>query len=233
MCGRYTLIRLSDFTDMFPWVRPPLNFPEPRFNIAPTQPVVVMINDGKNEFDYYNWGLIPPWAKEITIGSRMINARVETLAEKPAFRKAFRRRRCLIPASGFYEWKLGLDGKTKTPMYIHMKDNKPFAFAGLWESWHSDNGSEIRSCTIITGEPNSVLSKFHHRMAVILDETKYQDWLCPDERDAEQLLPMLNPYAADRMVAHPVSRGVNNPKNDSPACIEPLEEPSEFLFPNS
>src|SRR2546430_6638776 len=135
MCGRYTLIKLSDFTDMFPWIRPADHEPPARYNIAPTQPIAAVANDGKSKIEFFHWGLIPSWAKDPSIGSRMINARAETLATKPAFRAALKRRRCLIPASGFYEWQKLSDGKTKQPMYIRMKSHKPFAFAGLWEMW--------------------------------------------------------------------------------------------------
>ena len=228
MCGRYTLIRLADFTDMFPWIRSPLEMPPPRYNIAPTQPIAVIANDGKNQIDYVHWGLIPSWAKDPSIGSRMINARVETLAEKPAFRAALKRRRCLIPASGFYEWRKSGDGKTKTPMYIRMKSGKPFAFAGLWETWHSVDGSELRSCTIITGTPNELIAPIHDRMAVILAPDSYRKWLTAGELAQEELMPLLKPYDAREMEAFPVSRSVNIPKNDLPSCIEPVA--SEELF---
>ncbi len=228
MCGRYTLIRLADFTDMFPWIRMPLESPPARYNIAPTQPVAIVANDGKNQVQFVHWGLIPSWAKDMSIGSRMINARAETLAEKPAFRAALKRRRCLVPASGFYEWKKSGDGKTKTPMYIRMKNQKPFAFAGLWETWHSPDGSELRSCTIITGVPNEVLAPIHDRMAVILRPESYRMWLTAGELAQEQMMPLLAPYDASEMEAFPVSRAVNSPKNDLPSCIESVA--SEELF---
>jgi putative SOS response-associated peptidase YedK len=224
MCGRYTLIRLADFTDMFPWIRGPEQPIPPRYNIAPTQPVAVVTNDGRPHIDFYNWGLIPPWAKEPSIGNRMINARAETLDSKPAFRLPLRRRRCLIPASGFYEWRKNADGKTKTPMYIRMKGARPFAFAGLWETWHDNTGSEIRSCTIITGSPNELIRPIHDRMAVVLREEDYQRWLDPRELPPQDLLPLLQPYPADAMEAFEVSRTVNSPRNEVPDCIEPLSE---------
>ena len=222
MCGRYTLIRLQDFTDMFPWIRAPLEMPPPRYNIAPTQPIAAIANDGKNQIEYLHWGLISSWAKDSSIGSRMINARAETLAEKPAFRSALRRRRCIIPASGFYEWKKSQDGRTKTPMYIRMKDGRPFAFAGLWETWHSVDGSEIRSCTIVTSTPNAVVAPIHDRMAVILDPDLYLRWLDPAEHRAEELASMLIAYPAEKMEAYAVNRAVNQPANDVPECILPL-----------
>lgn len=233
MCGRYTLIRLADFTDMFPWIRGLHNQPPPRYNIAPTQPVPAVLNEwhqGQAPVELVHWGLIPSWAKDTSIGARMINARAESLAQKPAFRAAFRRRRCLIPASGFYEWKKDPDAKTKTPMYICMKDGRPFAFAGLWEIWHGDDGSQIRSCTIITGEPNELIRPIHDRMPVILSPQQYRDWLDPNEPPAEELMAMLKPYPAEQMQAYPVSRIVNNPRNDSPRCIQPLEQIGSQLF---
>lgn len=223
MCGRYTLIRLADFTDMFPWIRGPESDPGPRYNIAPTQSIAVVINDGRNQIDFYRWGLIPSWAKDESIGNRMINARAETLAEKPSFRTALKRRRCLIPASGFYEWKKDVGGKTKTPMYIRLKGGRPFAFAGLWESWHSPDGSEIRSCTIITGEPNQLIKGIHDRMAVVLRDEDCARWIDSKEHSPDDLLPMLTPYPADQMEAYPVSRAVNSPANQGEALIRPSE----------
>src|SRR2546423_1862229 len=151
MCGRYTLIRLADFTDIFPWIRAPQQWPEARYNIAPSQSVAVVANNRDNQIEFFRWGLVPSWAKYESICNRIINARCETLASKPMFKTALKRRRCLIPASGFYEWKKLPDGKTKTPMYIRMKGGKPFAFAGLWDRWKSPDGSELLSCTIVTG----------------------------------------------------------------------------------
>ncbi|HEY7090573.1 MAG TPA: SOS response-associated peptidase [Tepidisphaeraceae bacterium] len=222
MCGRYTLIRLADFTDMFPWIRPPEAPATPsRYNIAPTQPVAVVPNDGRNRVDFFHWGLVPSWAKDPSIGNRMINARVEGLSEKPAFRAALRRRRCLIPASGFYEWKKSPDGKSKTPMYIRMRDHKPFAFAGLWEVWHAPDGLSLRSCVILTCPPNKLLESIHDRMPVILDPDDYQRWLEPAELESDKLAPILRSYPAERMEAFAVGRGVNSPKNESASNIEP------------
>ncbi len=230
MCGRYTLIRLADFTDMFPWIRPPRLQPPPRYNIAPTQPIAAVANDGLNQIEMFHWGLIPSWAKDPSVGNRMINARAESLAEKPAFRTALKRRRCIIPASGFYEWKKDPSGKIKTPMYMHLKSGKPFAFAGLWDTWHSDDGSELRSCTIITGQPNELVRPIHDRMPAILNAQDYVAWLDPAEIPAEQMLPLLRPYPADEMTAHRVSRAANSPKCDEPGNIEPLPDVGESLF---
>ena len=224
MCGRYTLIRLADFTDMFPWIRAPDISPAARYNIAPTQSVAVVANELDPKVDFFHWGLIPFWTKDPSIGNRMINARAETLAEKPMFRTALKRRRCLIPTSGFYEWKKSPDGKTKTPMYIRMKGGKPFAFAGLWERWNSPDGSEVRSCTIITGKPNDLVRHIHDRMPVILPADLYKKWLNPAEVTAEKLDPFFQPISPYEMEAYPVSRAVNNPKVDEPDLIHPVEQ---------
>ena len=158
MCGRFTLtVGPDQLRQAFPWVSIPDQTPS-RYNIAPRQPVAVIPNDGNNRLDFFVWGLVPSWAKEAKIGNRLINARGETLAEKPSFRAAFRRRRCLIPADGFYEWKKEPGQKRKTPMYIRLKSQKPFAFAGLWEIWNAADGSTLLSTTIITTQPNDLIA---------------------------------------------------------------------------
>jgi len=194
----------------------------PRFNIAPSQPVAVVANDGQNHLDFFVWGLIPSWAKDPQIGNRLINARAETLAEKPAFRAAFRRRRCLVLADGFYEWRQDPGQKSKTPLFIQLKSRQPFAFAGLWEIWHATDGSEIRSCTIITTQPNEMMAPIHNRMPVILSPEAYPLWLSAEEKDSNQLTQLLVPYPADQMTAYPVSKMVNSPHNDSPEIILPV-----------
>ncbi len=224
MCGRFTLtVNKAELQEALPGVEIPQNV-APRYNIAPTQPVAVVPNTSENKLDFFVWGLIPSWAKDPEIGNRLINARAETLAEKPSFRTALRRRRCLIPASGFYEWKASPDGKSKIPMYIHMKSGHPFAFAGLWEVWNSKDGSTIYSCTIITGQPNSLIQGIHNRMPVILKPEDYPKWLDPAEKRPEDLAPLLVPYPAAEMEAFPVSRLVNSPENDLPDCIRPIAE---------
>jgi len=172
----------------------------------------------------YKWGLIPSWSKDPSIGDRMINARAESLAEKPSFRNAYRRRRCLILADGFYEWKQNPGMKSKQPMYIRLKDNQPFAFAGLWELWNSPDGAEIRSCTIITTQPNALLEPIHNRMPVILPPDAYKLWNAPDDRQPAQLNELLVPYPADEMVAFPISKMVNSPDYDAPDVIKPVGE---------
>jgi putative SOS response-associated peptidase YedK len=171
----------------------------------------------------YKWGLIPSWSKDPAIGDRMINARAETLAEKASFRNAYRRRRCLILADGFYEWKQNPDMKSKQPVYIRLKNNQPFAFAGLWEIWKSPEGSEVRSCTIITTEPNSLLEPIHNRMPVILPPDMYNRWLATEDQQPAQLNELLIPYPAAEMIAFPVSRQVNSPQAESPDLIQPVE----------
>ncbi len=196
----------------------------PRYNIAPTQPVAVIPNTGDNTLSMYKWGLIPSWSKDPAIGDRMINARAESLAEKPSFRNAYRRRRCLVLADGFFEWQQNPASKSKQPMYIRLKGSQPFAFAGLWELWHSPDGSEIRSCTIITTQPNSLLEPIHNRMPVILSPEDYKQWLATEDQHPDQLNKLLVSYPADEMIAFPVSKMVNSPEYDSPEIIKPIGE---------
>lgn len=204
----------------------PDGFVTARYNIAPTQPVAVITNTAPKTLTLQKWGLIPSWSKDPSIASSLINARAETLYEKPSFRTAFKRRRCLIPATGFYEWGKG-EGKTKQPYYIHLADNQIFAFAGLWETWHSPDSDMIETCTIITTEPNDLIRRLHHRMAVILDPPDYELWLSPDELPPSALMPLLKPYPPENMRYYPVSPLVNNVRNDSPACIKPFVPPEQ------
>jgi putative SOS response-associated peptidase YedK len=224
MCGRFTLVRLSDFLDRFPWITPPEEMPEDpvmHYNIAPTQPVAAVTNDG-TKVDFLRWGLVPSWAKDKSVGNRMINARAETLAEKPAFARLLRSRRCLIPADGFYEWRREPGKKTKTPMYIHKTDGHVFAFAGLWDKWRDkESGKTLRSFTIITTKPKELMRPIHDRMPVILREADYRRWLSPDDSTpAEELEAMLAPYPGDELEAYEVSPAVNSPANESPQNIE-------------
>jgi len=221
MCGRFTLTvdpaeLQGTFTD---FIFPP-KF-APRFNITPSQPVLAIPNDDANTADFFIWGLIPMWAKDPSIGNRLINARGETVAEKPSFRGSFKYKRCLILADGFYEWKANSGKKTKTPYYIHMKSHKPFVFAGLWDSWESSDGSSIKTCTIITTEPNELMETIHNRMPVILHPRDYAKWLDPSPQTPENLLPLIKPFPADNMSAYPVSTLVNKPGNDSPELVVP------------
>jgi putative SOS response-associated peptidase YedK len=221
MCGRFTLtIDPSLLREAFPGFEVPGDL-APRYNIAPTQPVAVIANDGQQQIQMFRWGLIPHWAKDPKIGNRMINARAETVAEKPSFRNAYRRRRCLVLADGFYEWRKEPGQKRKTPMYIRLQSGRPFGFAGLWETWQPDGGEALRSCTIITTTPNELVAPIHNRMPLVLAPEAYELWLDPAEQAPDRLDPWLGPYPASEMTAYPVSTLVNNPRNDSAACIVP------------
>jgi len=192
---------------------------EPRYNVAPTQPVAaIRIGSAAEtrEIVFLRWGLIPHWADDPSIGNRMINARAETVSSKPSFRQAFKKRRCLVVADGFYEWQK-VDGK-KQPFYIHLKDDQPFGFAGLWERW-SGKGEEIQSCTIITTEPNELMKPIHNRMPVIVQQEDYDRWLNPAFEDGKALQQVLRRYPTELMAAYPVSTLVNNPRNDVAECI--------------
>jgi putative SOS response-associated peptidase YedK len=218
MCGRYTLTTSVDVLAEEFEITGPLPEVPARYNVAPTQEVAaVLVDDDERHLEMLKWGLIPSWADDPSMGSRMINARSETAAEKPSFRGAFKKRRCLIVADGFYEWQKVNGGKQ--PYYIRMEDGSPFAFAGLWESWDK-YGEEIRSCTILTTEANHLVGEVHHRMPVILPPENYEVWLDPDMREAEPLLDLLRPYPDEEMEAYPVSRFVNSPSNDDERCVE-------------
>lgn len=222
MCGRFTLtVDPAELKDTFDAYTFPSQF-APRFNIAPTQPVLAIPNDAKNRADFFMWGLIPSWSKDPTIGNKLINARGETIAEKPSFRGGFKYKRCLIPADGFYEWKALSGAKTKTPYFIHMKDRKPFAFAGLWDEWQSPDGDTVRTCTIITTEPNDLMAALHNRMPVILHPKDYDLWLDPTPQTPDKLQHLIKPFPTDNMSAYPVSTLVNKPGNDQPECVVPL-----------
>ena len=218
MCGRYTLASPTErLAEEFGVDASSIEL-APNYNVAPTQGVAAVLEEGgQRRLEVLRWGLIPPWADDPGIGSRMINARSETAPGKPSFRRAFRERRCLIPADGFYEWQR--TNGAKQPYYIHMEDGRPFAFAGLWESWSKGEG-EIRTCTILTTGANALVGEVHDRMPVILAHDAYDVWLDPaSERD--ELTGLLAPYPEDEMETYPVSRFVNSPSNNDPRCIEP------------
>ena len=223
MCGRFTLSASpTSLTETFPEFELPDQL-TPRYNITPTQDIAVVANNNPGKIDLFRWGLIPSWAKDPTIGNRMINARSETLSQKPSFRTAYRRWRCLVLADGYYEWRKEPGGGVKTPFYIRMASEKPFAFAGLWEQWQpSRDADAVLSCTILTCPPNEMLEQIHHRMPVILDYDAYDLWLEPNNQPPAELNHLLKPYPADEMTAHAVSRLVNKPQNDTPACIQPV-----------
>ncbi len=224
MCGRYafyspheSVVRLFGVTDTADI--------EPRYNIAPTQYVAAVRQDAAaaRHLGMLYWGLVPSWAREKSIGARMINARGETLAEKPSFRSAYRRRRCLIPANGYYEWRRTESGKQ--PYYISLDSGEPFAMAGLWERWRDpDNGEPLESCTIITTSAAGSISQLHDRMPVILPRASYDEWLDPANEQTSRLERLIVPFASEELAAHPVSRRVNNARNEAPDLIEPATE---------
>ncbi|MBD2002644.1 MULTISPECIES: SOS response-associated peptidase [Cyanophyceae] len=222
MCGRFSQSKSAETIAQVFQVNnvPPLT---PRYNIAPTQQIQTILQNAEQsqrEFQMLHWGLIPSWAKDPKMGARMINARAETVAEKPSFRAAFKQRRCLILADGFYEWEQ--QEKNKQPFYFRMNDEHPFAFAGLWEHWKSGDGEVIDSCTILTTEPNDLMRPVHNRMPVIIDPKDYDLWLDTEVKKPELLQPLLRSYSAEEMTAYPVSTKVNKPVNDSAELINSL-----------
>ena len=228
MCGRYSLTTPIEGIRALFGIDSAINL-APRYNIAPTQEVLAVraSPDGAGrELAGFRWGLIPSWAKDPAIGSRMINARAETVAEKPAFRAAFRRRRCLVAADGFYEWEKRPDGG-KQPWRITLDGGAPFAFAGLWEGWLGADGSEIESCTIVTTDAAEAIADLHHRMPVMLDPADYDTWLAAD--DPKQAAPLMRPYAG-ALEFYPVTMRVNNVRNDDPRVLE-RAEPAEATPP--
>ena len=219
MCGRFSLnCNTSDIVKEFN-VDKALVEVEPSYNIAPSQMVVAIINDGSNCLVQFKWGLIPLWAKDQAIGNKMINARGETLSEKPSFKNALKKRRCLIIADGFYEWKK--EGKQKIPFYIRLKTKRLFGFAGLFDKWISPGGEEIKSCAIVTTQSNKLLKPIHDRMPVIIPKDKEGLWLDPAIQDIKQTLSFLNSYSSDEMEYYEVSKTVNSPANNSPECTKP------------
>lgn len=233
MCGRFTLqTPASGLAALFDGLR----FPNliPRYNICPTQPVATIreSSPGEKQVAMLRWGLVPFWAKDLKIGARMINARSETVATKPAFRAAFKSRRCLVLADGFYEWKK--DGKTKQPFYISRSDHQPFCLAGLWETWtdksKDDNTPRIETCTILTTTANEILSPLHDRMPVFLERDQFDFWLDPEFSDRPKLESILIPCSSDFLQTHPVDTLVNKVANDSPECIRRSEPPSDRML---
>ena len=223
MCGRYTLTLTKDGLRAqiptigsfgMPW--------KPRYNLAPTNIVPAIISEEPTTLHGLRWGLIPSWAKDAAIGQKLINARGETLGEKPSFRLLFKRRRCLIPADGFYEWRSV--GRRKQPIYIRLHESRLFTFAGLWDEWKNATGETVRSCSIITTNANELIQKFHHRMPVIIRTESRPIWIDPKITDTNGLMDLIKPYPFEKMEAYPVSPTVNKPENDSPECIDPLPD---------
>ncbi|MEX0716316.1 MAG: SOS response-associated peptidase [Planctomycetaceae bacterium] len=222
MCGRYNLRtppgELAKVFELDRWADV-----VPRYNIAPTQSVpAIRVIDGERRLDLLQWGLIPSWADDPKIGNRLINARADTVASKPSFRSAFRKRRCLVPADGFYEWRK-TSTKTKQPFHVTLKCGSPFGFAGLWERWAKGAEGPIESFTIITTDANELVADIHDRMPVILPAEHYGVWLDLEIDDSKALESLLVPYSANEMLAVPVSTAVNSPRNDSPECIVPVQ----------
>lgn len=219
MCGRFTImLDASEAKEAFDLQEVPLDW-RPRFNVAPSQPVAVVVDGVERRAEWMRWGLIPGWAKDESIGNRLINARAETIMEKPSFKAAFSRRRCLILADGFYEWKRE-DGRGSVPYLFQRVGGKPFTMAGLWEAWRSPQGEIVRSCTIITTAANGVVAPIHERMPVMFTPERGWDWL--KVNDPIFLRAMLDKFPEDDLKSVMVSRIVNDPANDAPACVKPL-----------
>lgn len=220
MCGRFSQTASPEvIAQQFELNDPPLF--KPRYNIAPSQNIAaIRIEPGTTirNLVMLRWGLIPSWTKDTKIGNQCINAKAETVAEKPAFQAAFKKRRCLVVATGFYEWQV--QGRTKQPMWIGLQSKQPFAFAGLWEHWTPAEGEPLETCTIITTEPNDLMASIHNRMPVILAPTSYGQWLDPAFQNIEPLKALLRSYLSEELTAYPVSTLVNNPRHDAPQCLE-------------
>ena len=227
MCGRYTLA-LEHEQLLLRLGFEPFEFEfHPRYNIAPMQQApVVAIRDGERALSNMRWGLVPSWAKDEKMAARMINARAETVAQKPSFKRSLRTRRCLVPATGYFEWKELLESrptrKVKAPMYFAVRGGEPFSFAGLWDHWRRFDGKEVESFAIITTEPNELSRPIHDRMPVILRPEDEAKWLDQENDDIAGLVALLRPYRSDEMAVYEVSAFVNSPRNDSPQCIAPV-----------
>jgi len=215
MCGRYTLDPTTKLYERFE-IQNRLEI-KARFNIAPTQDVPVIVRNSPNRIEMMRWGLIPHWAKDESIGTKMINARAETITEKPSFKRLLPSKRCIVPASGYYEWQATEQGKQ--PYYIHAEDGEYLPFAGLYDSWKNPEGVEIKSFTIITTEPTVNLRSIHNRMPVILEPKAEEVWLNPDVTDPGELTPLLHPYAVKALSFYPVSKAVNRAGVESPILI--------------
>lgn len=229
MCGRFILHHSTEqVAERF--AAQQVLFPlEARYNIAPGQAIPVIANStlaGARWMEAMKWGLVPFWAKDPEIGNRLINARAETIAEKPAYKQALKRRRCILPGDGFYEWQAQTVGP-RLPYHIRRRDGELFGFAGLWEEWEAPDGSPLRTCAIITVAPNEIMAPIHNRMPAILRRDDEAAWLDPELKDTAALLAMLQSYPDEEMEAFPVSRRVNAPQNDDEFCIEPAHEESE------
>jgi putative SOS response-associated peptidase YedK len=223
MCGRYSLVSDMDaLLDELGDLEAPENGLAPRYNVAPTQAVAVVTNREATRIRMHHFGLVPHWAKDPSIAHRLINARRETVAEKPSFRDAYRRKRCLVLADGFYEWKR--DGRRKQPVLIRLASGHPFTFAGLWAVWHDPNGHTLPSCCIVTAPAQGPVADVHDRMPVIVPPALRSAWLAPEPRDPEELGPLLDATPAGDLVIRPVTSYVSSPMHEGPACWEPAEQ---------
>lgn len=218
MCGRYTLVKTSEVTRRFGAEQASFEV-APRYNIAPGQELPVVVRNSPNHLEMMRWGLVPSWAKDTKIGYQMINARAEGIEKKASFRKPFQKQRCIIPASGFYEWQK--QGSRKIPHYFKMANDELFGFAGLYDIYTDENGQKLKTYTIITTEANEIVGPVHDRMPVILTPEEEAIWLDPEIHDPETLLPLLKPYPADEMMVYTVSTLVNKPQNDGPELLGP------------
>jgi putative SOS response-associated peptidase YedK len=220
MCGRF--VRITPVSVLAVKFKAEKVFSNlvPSYNIAPSQEIIIIKDEGIRQLIQCKWGLIPSWAKDPSIGNKMINARSETVSEKPAFRSAFKKKRCLVIADGFYEWRT--EGKRKFPMYIRLKSGEPFGFAGLYNVWTSPGGEKTCTCTIITTEANEAVKPIHDRMPVILPRDKEDIWVNPAIEDREELLAVLKPYSSEEMEAYEVSTKVNSPQNNTVSNIQPI-----------
>ena len=224
MCGRFALYSDPKTLARRFGAQAPADL-RPRYNVAPTQSIpIVREDDGQRRFALVRWRLIPHWAKEMELGYNTINARAETVASSPAYRSAFRHRRCLVVADGWFEWETRPDSKRKQPWFITLRDHEPMAFAGLWDRWHSPEGTDVESCTIIVTDANDRTRTIHPRMPVVLAPDDWDMWLAPEGSDPEMLKGLLRPYPADGVTAWPVSTVVNNTRNDSPECVARIDE---------
>jgi putative SOS response-associated peptidase YedK len=235
MCGRFVAASTPDDIASYFEAEPPEAALEPNHNVAPTHDVYAVMSDGGvRRVEAFHWGLVPHWAKDPKVGSRMINARAETLAEKSAFKSAFTKRRVLVPADGFYEWKrppAGAPKKNKQPYFIHRADGEPLAFAGLWAVWRgSDDGDTLRSTTIITTEANEDMAPLHDRMPVVLPRSAWDEWLDPDNHDLETLGRLLVPAPKGLVTSHPVSTEVNSVRNRGAHLTDAVDPDAETLF---
>lgn len=222
MCGRFTQSsELAVYEKRFDATAGEIAV-QARYNLAPTQDALVVVQEQGRKLVLMRWGLVPSWAKDMAIENKLINTRAETAPDNPSFRKAFRQRRCLVPADGFYEWRSGGNGQSKAPLHFRRKDHAPFAMAGLWEVWHNPEGQELRSFTILTTTANAVVQPIHDRMPVMLLPEKEASWLDPDQHDLLVLAGLVEPYPTELMEANEVSPAVNSPTQEGPALIEPI-----------